>query len=103
MVRFGQEPLSRRTAPLICLLLAALLQPSAQAEPLFPLTVQLDWIENAQFAGLLVAKEKGWYTQQGLDVTIEPVNQTTLDTVTPVVKAPTACLRSQVSSCPALS
>jgi NitT/TauT family transport system substrate-binding protein len=50
------------------------------------LTVQLDWIANAQFAGLLVAREKGWYARQGLDVTIEPVNQTTLDTVTPVAK-----------------
>jgi NitT/TauT family transport system substrate-binding protein len=63
-----------------------LFHPLSRAEPLFPLTVQLDWIENAQFAGLLVAKEKGWYAQQGLDVTIEPVNRTTLDTVGPVVK-----------------
>jgi ABC-type nitrate/sulfonate/bicarbonate transport system substrate-binding protein len=45
---------------LICLALAVLLHPLAEAEPLFPLSVQLDWIENAQFAGLLVAKEKGW-------------------------------------------
>jgi ABC-type nitrate/sulfonate/bicarbonate transport system substrate-binding protein len=50
------------------------------------LTVQLDWLANAQFAGMLVAKEKGWYAEQGLDVTIVPVNQTTLDTVDPVVK-----------------
>ena len=35
---------------------------------------------------MLVAKEKGWYAEQGLDVTIVPVNQTTLDTVDPVVK-----------------
>jgi NitT/TauT family transport system substrate-binding protein len=74
------------TPPLVIFLVLGLLfHPLAKAEPLFPLTVQLDWIENAQFAGLLVAKEKGWYAQQGLDVTIEPVNQTTLDTVGPVV------------------
>lgn len=85
-MRFGQELLSRRTASLICLALAALIQRSARAEPLFPLTIQLDWIENAQFAGLLVAREKGWYVQQGLDITIQPVNQTTLDTVGPVVR-----------------
>jgi ABC-type nitrate/sulfonate/bicarbonate transport system substrate-binding protein len=85
-VRFGQQPSSRYPARLICLSLAVLLNPFAGAESLFPLTVQLDWIENAQFAGLLVAKEKGWYAQQGLDVTIEPVNQTTLDTVGPVVR-----------------
>ncbi len=63
-----------------------LLNPLSKAEPLFPLTVQLDWMENAQYAGLLVAKEKGWYAEQGLDVTIVPINQTTLDTVGPVVK-----------------
>ena len=86
-MRFGKEPVSRpATLPLICLALAMLFHPLSRAEPLFPLTVQLDWIENAQFAGLLVAKEKGWYAQQGLDVTIEPVNRTTLDTVGPVVK-----------------
>jgi NitT/TauT family transport system substrate-binding protein len=86
-VRFGKQPRSKRTAiALLCLALAALLRPPAKAEPLFPITVQLDWIENAQFAGLLVAKQMGWYAQQGLDVTIEPVDQKTLDTVTPVVK-----------------
>ena len=62
------------------------LAPVAFAAPLFPLTVQLDWIANGQFAGLLVAKEKGWYAEQGLDVTIEPVDLKTLDTVTPVVQ-----------------
>ncbi len=63
-----------------------LLCPGAQAEAPFPLTVQLDWLANAQFAGLLVAQQKGWYAQQGLAVTLVPVNQTTLDTVGPVVK-----------------
>jgi NitT/TauT family transport system substrate-binding protein len=85
-LRFEQQPPPKRTGPLLCLALAVLFHPLAKAEPLVPLTVQLDWIANAQFAGLLVAKEKGWYAQQGLDVTIEPVDQTTLDTVTPVVK-----------------
>ncbi len=87
LVRLGKEPLWRPvTPPLIGLALALLFHPLSWSEPLFPLTVQLDWIENAQFAGLLVAKQKGWYAQQGLDVTIEPVNRTTLDTVGPVVK-----------------
>jgi NitT/TauT family transport system substrate-binding protein len=66
--------------------LALLLSSLARAEAPFPLTIQLDWIENAQFSGLLVAKEKGWYAEQGLDVTINPVNQSTLDTVGPVVR-----------------
>ncbi len=49
--------------------------------------VQLDWIPNAQFAGLLVAKERGWYADAGLDVEIVPVDQKTLDPVTPVTAA----------------
>jgi len=86
-VRFGNESLSKpATVFFIGLALAALLHPLSKAEPVFPLTVQLDWVENAQFAGLLVAKEKGWYAEQGLDVTIVPINRTTLDTVGPVVK-----------------
>jgi ABC-type nitrate/sulfonate/bicarbonate transport system substrate-binding protein len=39
-----------------------------------PVTVQLDWIANVQFAGVLVAKEKGWYEQAGLDVAIRPID-----------------------------
>jgi ABC-type nitrate/sulfonate/bicarbonate transport system substrate-binding protein len=39
-----------------------------------PVTVQLDWIANAQFAGVLVAKEKGWYEEAGLDVAIRPID-----------------------------
>ena len=85
-MRLDQHSPTGRSGPLLCLTLAILFHLLAKAEPLVPLTVQLDWMENAQFAGLLVAKEKGWYAQQGLDVTIEPVNQTTLDTVTPVLK-----------------
>ncbi len=34
-------------------------------------TVQLKWEHQAQFAGIYVAKEKGLYEEQGLDVTIE--------------------------------
>lgn len=75
-----------RAALWSCVGLALLICSLARAEAPFPLTVQLDWIENAQFSGLLVAKEKGWYAEQGLDVTINPVNQSTLDTVGPVVR-----------------
>jgi len=35
-------------------------------EPLQPVTVQLNWVPNVQFAGILVAKEKGWYEEAGL-------------------------------------
>ncbi len=37
-----------------------------------PLTLQLKWVTQAQFAGYLVAKAKGFYDAEGLDVTIKP-------------------------------
>lgn len=40
-------------------------------EPPVPLTVQLNWIQNVQFAGILVAHEKGWYKDAGIDLTIK--------------------------------
>lgn len=35
-------------------------------------TLQLKWVTQAQFAGYYVAKAKGYYTDAGLDVTINP-------------------------------
>ena len=35
-------------------------------------TLQLKWVTQAQFAGYYEAKAKGFYRQQGLDVTIKP-------------------------------
>ncbi len=35
-------------------------------------TLQLKWVTQAQFAGYYVAKEKGYYDEVGLDVTINP-------------------------------
>ncbi|WP_165218153.1 ABC transporter substrate-binding protein [Affinirhizobium pseudoryzae] len=35
-------------------------------------TLQLKWVTQAQFAGYYVAKEKGFYTEEGLDVDIKP-------------------------------
>jgi NitT/TauT family transport system substrate-binding protein len=35
-------------------------------------TLQLKWVTQAQFAGYYVAKDKGFYRQAGLDVTIKP-------------------------------
>jgi NitT/TauT family transport system substrate-binding protein len=37
-----------------------------------PLTLQLKWVTQAQFAGYYVAKDKGFYEEAGLDVTINP-------------------------------
>ena len=35
-------------------------------------TLQLKWVTQAQFAGYYVAKDKGFYKEAGLDVTIKP-------------------------------
>ncbi len=43
---------------------------SAQAAD--KVTIQLKWVAQAQFAGYFVAKEKGFYKDAGLDVTINP-------------------------------
>ena len=37
-----------------------------------PVTIQLKWVTQAQFAGYYVAKEKGFYKAAKLDVTIKP-------------------------------
>ncbi|HLX97317.1 MAG TPA: ABC transporter substrate-binding protein, partial [Roseiarcus sp.] len=35
-------------------------------------TLQLKWVTDAQFAGYYVAKDKGFYKDENLDVTIKP-------------------------------
>ena len=35
-------------------------------------TIQLKWVAQAQFAGYFVARDKGFYKEAGLDVTIKP-------------------------------
>ncbi len=35
-------------------------------------TLQLKWVTQGQFAGYYVAKDKGFYEEEGLDVTIKP-------------------------------
>ncbi len=39
--------------------------------PLEKVSIRLNWVHNAQFAGLYVAKEKGFYKDEGLDVNVE--------------------------------
>ena len=50
--------------------LSALTAASAQAAD--KVTLQLKWVTQAQFAGYYVAKDKGFYKDAGLDVTIKP-------------------------------
>lgn len=49
----------------------ALMSSGAQAAD-HELTLQLKWVTQAQFGGYYVAKEKGFYEEEGLDVTIMP-------------------------------
>jgi NitT/TauT family transport system substrate-binding protein len=42
------------------------------AEAADQITLQLKWVTQAQFAGYFVAKDKGFYDEVGLDVTIKP-------------------------------
>ena len=51
-------------------LLALGLASAAQAAE--KVTLQLKWVTQAQFAGYYVAKDKGFYEAEGLDVTIKP-------------------------------
>lgn len=37
-----------------------------------PVSLQLQWVTQAQFAGYYVALDKGWYREEGLDLTIVP-------------------------------
>ncbi|MBL4929398.1 ABC transporter substrate-binding protein [Fuscibacter oryzae] len=48
----------------------ALLAQAAQADD--SVKLQLKWVTQAQFAGYYVAQEKGYYKEEGLDVTILP-------------------------------
>ncbi|HKJ90876.1 MAG TPA: ABC transporter substrate-binding protein, partial [Oceanipulchritudo sp.] len=53
------------------------------AADLTPVTMQLDWIYNAQFAGLYQASEQGYFEEAGLAVEILPVDpkQRTVESV----------------------
>ena len=59
----------RRLALTLAALAVGLSAPAAAAEKV---TLQLKWVTQAQFAGYYVAKEKGFYDEAGLDVTINP-------------------------------
>lgn len=61
---------------------------STNNQKLTKVTVMLDWTPNTNHTGLYVAKEKGFYKKQGLDVQIlQPGNGTTADQVVASGKA----------------
>ena len=42
------------------------------AQGLTKVSLRLKWLASAQFIGYYVAKDKGWYAKEGLDLTINP-------------------------------
>jgi NitT/TauT family transport system substrate-binding protein len=60
----------KRTALLLGMAAGIALVTSAQAAD--KVTLQLKWVTQAQFAGYYVAKDKGFYKEADLDVTINP-------------------------------
>ena len=56
----------------ICLAAAVSLAALSTAQAADKVTLQLKWVTQAQFAGYYVAKDKGFYKAEGLDVTIKP-------------------------------
>jgi NitT/TauT family transport system substrate-binding protein len=51
---------------------AALVALAGAAQAADEVTLQLKWVTQAQFAGYYVAKDKGFYEEEGLIVTIKP-------------------------------
>lgn len=51
---------------------ASILALSAGMASAEDVTLQLKWVTQAQFAGYYVAKDKGFYEEEGLNVTIKP-------------------------------
>src|SRR5919109_2153801 len=64
-----RAPMRTSNAALVA---AALLLCGGGAEAADELTLQLKWVTQAQFAGYYVAKDKGFYDEVDLDVTILP-------------------------------
>jgi ABC-type nitrate/sulfonate/bicarbonate transport system substrate-binding protein len=44
----------------------------AEAESLTKVSIRLDWLVDGSYAGEAVAVDKGFYREQGLDLTLNP-------------------------------
>ena len=60
------------TRRIMAAIAGALIAGPAMAQDQDDLTLQLKWVTQAQFAGYYVAQEKGFYDEEGLNVTIRP-------------------------------
>lgn len=68
-----ERTMKKTSLALICLILAlAACRPAQENSPaLIPITLPAGYIPNVQFAPLYAAIEKGFYAEQGLDVSID--------------------------------
>ena len=57
---------------MIPLIASAVSLAAFQAMAADKLTLQLKWVTQSQFAGYYVAKDKGFYEEEGLEVEIKP-------------------------------
>src|SRR4029434_7874345 len=73
----------RKTAVLVwALVLAALFSIGSAQQRLGQVKLQLKWVAQAQFAGYFVAKEQGFFRDEGLEVTLLPIgDQSPIQTV----------------------
>ena len=73
----------RKTAVLVwALVLAVLVSVGSAQQSLVQVKLQLKWFPQAQFAGYFVAKEQGFFRDEGLEVTLLPIgDQSPMQTV----------------------
>lgn len=55
---------------ILCMSLLGLTTTAVAGDGLMPVRLQLQWVTQAQFAGYYVARDMGFYAEEGLDVTI---------------------------------
>ena len=70
--RAGAAALGAAIAPELVGALGSAAGASARAASLASASIQLDYLQNVQFAGTLMALAKGYYRAAGLDVTVLP-------------------------------
>jgi len=75
--------LSESAVILLAMALLAACVPPETEQPLDQVTVKLKWVHQAQFAGMYVAAEKGFYKDQNLEVNLVPFSfeEPTLESV----------------------
>ena len=61
---------------IVTMMAGAMSMAAAQAVAADKVTLQLKWVTQGQFAGYYVAKDKGFYEEEGLDVEISPAAPT---------------------------